>query len=261
MLGKLFKYDFKWINKIMYVYFILLIIISIATKIVENMDQTLLLVVVDKILSGMFIGCAVSTLVTSVMRVWHRFINSIYKDESYLTHTLPVTKNQIFNSKILAGISTTLASALVITICLAFIYINKDTLNGIKIMYQSLVKTYNEIFATGFIIGLVLLIALEIIYFMMSGILGIVIGHRSNNNKILKSIIIGIVSYGLLSTMSLIIISIISKFIDYDIIGNGFPTMNYVGIVGTASLLTYLAYDLAYYFIAKKILNKGVNIE
>ena len=260
MLGKLFNYDFKWINKVMYVYYILLVIISIAVKIVENIDQTLLLVIVDKIISGMFIGCAISTIITCVMRSWHRFVNNIYKDESYLTHTLPVTKNQLFNSKILAGITSLLISSLVVAICFAFIYINKDTIESIKIMYQSLVESYNGVFATGFIIGLILIVALEIIFFLMAGIFGIVIGHIFNNMKILKSIIAGIASYFILSMILLVIIAIISKNIDFEIIG-GFPTMNYIEILGGTSLIIYIVYDLMYYFIAKKVFNKGVNVE
>ncbi|MBO4245432.1 MAG: hypothetical protein J5892_01675 [Bacilli bacterium] len=261
MLGKLLKYDFKWINKIMYVYFILLALISIAVKIVESLDQTIFLVIVDKALSSMFIGCAASTIVTCLIRIWVRFINNIYKDESYLTHTLPVTKNQIFNAKIIASILSILMSGVVVAICFAFIYLNSSTIDALKIRYQSLVDIYNSVFAIFFIIGLVLLVVFESIYIMISGILGIVIGHRFNNGKIIASIGIGIGCYSLLSTMSLVIIGIISNVIDYDIIGNGFPTMNYVTAVGLSSILIYLVYDIVYYFIAKKLLNKGVNVD
>ena len=261
MLGKLLKYDFKWINKIMYVYFILLALISVAVKIVESLDQTIFLVIVDKALSSMFIGCAASTIVTCLIRIWVRFINNIYKDESYLTHTLPVTKNQIFNAKMIASILSILMSGLVVAICFAFIYLNSSTIDALKIRYQSLVDVYNSVFAIFFIIGLVLLVIFESIYIMISGILGIVIGHRFNNGKIIASIGIGIGCYSLLSTMSLVIIGIISNVIDYDIIGNGFPTMNYVTAVGLSSILIYLIYDIVYYFIAKKILNKGVNVD
>ena len=52
MLGKLIKYDFKWINKVMYIYFAILFIITISVKIIESLEQTLLMVIVDKILSG-----------------------------------------------------------------------------------------------------------------------------------------------------------------------------------------------------------------
>ncbi len=261
MLGKLFKYDFKWMTKVTYIYVLILIVISIALKIVESVDQTFLLVILDKILVSMFISCIVSILLTSSIRIWVRFINNFYKDESYLTHTLPVTKNELFNSKVLAGICSLLLSALVIVACLAFVYLNKSTIESLKFMWDSLVAAYNSVFAVLFVVGLVLLIILEIIYIMMAGILGITIGHRSNNFKMVKSIAVGLISYGLLSAMSLGVIAIVSKIIDYDIIGNGFPSMNYLIGVGSAGLAVYLIYNIVYYLIAKKVFNKGVNVE
>lgn len=261
MLSKLFKYDFKWMTKVTYIYALILVVISIALKIVESVDQTFLLVILDKILVSMFISCVVSILLTCSIRIWVRFINNFYKDESYLTHTLPVTKNELFNSKILAGICSLLLSVLVIVICLAFVYLNKSTIEELKMMWDSLVATYNSAFAVLFVIGLVLLIILEIIYIMMAGVLGITIGHRSNNYKMVKSIAVGLVSYGLLSAMSLGVIGIVSKIIDYDIIGNGFPSMNYLIGVGSAGLAVYLIYNIVYYLIAKKVFNKGVNVD
>ncbi len=261
MLSKLFKYDFKWMTKVTYIYVLILIVISIALKIVESVDQTFLLVILDKILVSMFISCIVSILLTSSIRIWVRFINNFYKDESYLTHTLPVTKNELFNSKVLAGICSLLLSALVIVACLALVFINKDSLESLKMMWDSLVATYNSVFAVLYVIGLVVLIILEIIYIMMAGVLGITIGHRSNNFKMVKSIAVGLISYGLLSAMSLGVIAIVSKLINYDIIGNGFPSMNYLIGVGGAGLLVYLIYDIVYYIIAKKVFNKGVNVD
>ena len=261
MLSKLFKYDFKWMTKVTYIYALILIVISIALKIVESVDQTFLLVILDKILVSMFISCIVSILLTSSIRIWVRFINNFYKDESYLTHTLPVTKNELFNSKVLAGICSLLLSVLVIVACLAIVFINKESLESLKMMWNSLVAAYNSVFAVLFVIGLVLLIILEIIYIMMAGILGITIGHRFNNFKMVKSIAVGLISYGLLSAMSLGVIAIVSKIIDYDIIGNGFPSMNYLIGVGSAGLAVYLIYDIVYYLVAKKVFNKGVNVD
>jgi len=261
MLGKLFKYDFKWMSKVTYVYVLILIVISIALKIVESVDQTFLLVILDKILVSMFISCIVSILLTSSIRIWARYINNFYKDESYLTHTLPVTKNELFNSKVLAGICSLLLSVLVIVACFAFVYLNKNSIESLKSMWDSLVAAYNSVFAVLFVIGIILLIILEIIYIMMAGILGITIGHRSNNYKMIKSIFVGLISYGLLSAMSLGVIAIVSKMIDYDIIGNGFPSMNYLIGVGSAGLAVYLIYNIVYYLIAKKVFNKGVNVD
>ena len=261
MLGKLLKHDFKWINKIMYIYFIVLFIITIPLKIVESIKQDLLLVIIDKILSIMFIVCIVSIIITCIMRIWSRFIKNVYKDESYLTHTLPITKNQIFNSKIIAAILSLLLSIIVIVICFSIVYFNNLTIENLKAMYQSLVDTYNSGFAIAFIIGLILIVLLEIFYFMMTGIFAIVLGYRSNNNKTIKSIIIGIISYGILSIISLIILGIMSRFADFKIVSEGFPSLNTVRIMGLTGIIVYLAYNLMYYFLAKHLLNKGVNVD
>ena len=61
--------------------------------------------------------------------------------------------------------------------------------------------------------------------------------------------------------MSLGVIAIVSKLINYDIIGNGFPSMNYLIGVGSAGLAVYLIYNIVYYLIAKKVFNKGVNVD
>ena len=261
MLNKLIKYDFKWINKVMYIYFIIMFLITIAVKIIESLEQTLFLVIVDKIASGMFIGCAISIIITCIMRIWSRFIQNVYKDESYLTHTLPVTKNEIFNSKIISSIISLILSSLVILICIAFIYLNDSTIETIKVMYESLVDVYNNGFAILFIIGIVMLILLEIIYLIMTGIFGIIVGHRFNNHKIIKSIIVGIVSYGVLSVVSLIILGILSQTANFEIVASGFPDIKTIKTMGITSISIYLVYDLLYYFAAKALLNKGVNVE
>ena len=261
MLGKLFKYDFKWINKVMYAYFIVLALVSIGLRIVESMELTFFLTIVDKALSSMFIGCSVATFITCIMRIWVRFTNNIYKDESYLTHTLPITKNQIFNAKVIASSISLLMSAIVVALCYLFVYIDRSSLDIFIDKFKSLASAYNNVFAVCFIVGLVLLIILEAFYIMISGILGIVIGHRFNNGKVVASIGIGIGCYSLLSTMSFVIVGIISNIIDYDIIGNGFPSMNYLIWIGLSSIIIYVIYDIAYFLIAKKLLNKGVNVD
>ena len=258
MLGKLFKYDFKWINKVLCVHFIVLVLLSIGVKIVESMEQTLILVIIDKILSSMFIGCIVSIVITCVMRIWSRFITNVYKDESYLTHTLPITKNQIFNAKVLSGIVSLTISGLVILACVAFVFLNENSIEDIKLMYQSLVDVYSGAFAVCFVIGMGLLILLEVIYFMMAGLFGIVIGYRFNNYK---TIIVGIASYGALSTVSFIVLGIMSKIADFTIVSNGFPALSTIRTIGITFIFVYLVYCLIYYFSSKIIFNKGVNVE
>ena len=138
---------------------------------------------------------------------------------------------------------------------------DEEFINTILKMYESLVNIYGRFFAIYFIIGTVLLIFLEIVYFMMAGIFGIVIGYCSNNLKTLKSIIIGIGSYGILSIISFIILGFMSRFVDIEIVNNEFPPTHTIKLLGLTFIIVYLLYNLIYYFAAKKILSKGVNVE
>ena len=245
----------------MYIYFIVLFIVTIPLKIIESVDQNLLLVIFDKILSGIFISCSISIVITCLMRIWARFTQNIYKDESYLTHTLPVTKSEIFNSKIIASILSLILSLLVILVCIAIVYLNETTIDYLKAIYDSLVQVYNVSFAICIIIGTVLLVLLETICFMLLGIFGIVVGYRSNNHKTIKSIIIGIGSYGILSVISFVLLYFIGNTYNIEIIAGGFPNSDYVKIIGLSFIIIYLIYDLVFYFISKRILNKGVNVD
>ena len=225
------------------------------------MNQTFLLLIIDKILSSMFIGCAISVIITTFMRIWARFLVNNYKDESYLTHTLPVTKNQIFNSKILAGITSILISTLVIVGCIALIYLNANNWEFLKAMFESLVQAYSKFTAVSYIVGLIVLVILELFYIMFAGILGLVIGHRSNNHKILKSVIFGFISYMVLLVLSFVIVGITSSFTDSSLIYNGFPPVSTMKAIGLTFVIIYIIYNISHYLLAKHLFNKGVNVE
>lgn len=261
MISKLMKYDLKWINKILLVHYIILLILTIVVKIVESFEQNFLLLILDKIVSGLFIAAICSLAITCLMRTWDRFTRSFYKDESYLTHTLPVTKNQLFNALVTSGIVSLMIAIAVIVGCLLFTYINEVTIDVIKNMFTQLFDIYGKKQGLLIIISFILVVILESIYFLMSGIFGIVLGHKSNNHKVIKSITIGLVSYGLLSSLSLGIIYVVSKIANFEIETQGFPEINTLRILLITSILIYLIYNTSLYFISKHIFNKGVNVD
>lgn len=262
MLKKLLKYDLEWCYKPLVVFYILTIFFSIITRIVESFEQTLIVLILDKICSGVVIAMIVNILINCFMRNWARFVKNIYKDESYLTHTLPVSKNKIYLSKILTAIITLLTSFIVIIICLTIATLNKDTWVILKeSLEQSAIYFDSSVFSLIFVI--IITIFFEFLFMMMSGILGIIIGHKSNNLKIVKSIVIGFVIYMVLSSMSLVALfvagllnsDIMSLFNNIEVSSNALKSMMLVGI------LVYAIYNLGIYFIGNKLLNKGVDVD
>jgi len=104
MLGKLLKYDLKWIYKVVIVFYALSFIFAIITRICFSIENSALFGILGQIAAGFTISMLASSLINGIMRSWARFIINIYKDESYLTHTLPIEKRQIYLSKVLAAI-------------------------------------------------------------------------------------------------------------------------------------------------------------
>lgn len=262
MLKKLLKYDLEWCYKPLLVFYILAIFFSIIVRIVESFEQSLIVLIIDKICCGVVIAMIVNILINCFMRNWARFVRNIYKDESYLTHTLPVSKNKIYLSKVLTAIITLLTSFIVIIVCLAIATLNKDTWIILKeSLEQSAIYFDSSVFS--FIFVMIITIFFEFLFMMMSGILGIIIGHRSNNLKIVKSIVIGFVIYMILSSMSLGALfvagllnsDIMSLFNNIEVSSNALKSMMLVGI------LVYAIYNLGIYFIGNKLLNKGVNVD
>ena len=97
MLIKLLKYDLKYMIKNMSVFYILAIFFAITTRILSSIEQSVMIGILSRISSGCVIAMIANIMVNAMMRSWIRFRDSLYKDESYLTHTLPVTKNDLYN--------------------------------------------------------------------------------------------------------------------------------------------------------------------
>ena len=125
MLGKLLKYDLKWIYKVIVIFYILSFVFSIVGRCLNTIENSVIFSVVTKISYGIAISMMINSLVNCLMRLWARFIKNLYKDESYLTHTLPVEKKTIYLSKVLSAIISIFTTTIVILACLFICYYSR----------------------------------------------------------------------------------------------------------------------------------------
>ena len=263
MLAKLLKYDFKWIYKLIIVFYILAITFSVIGRAFSTIENSLIFEVVSQIAFGTAISMMVSALINTLMRLWVRFVRNIYKDESYLTHTLPVEKQQIFASKVITGTVAIFTSMIVIVICLFICYYSEINMQALKGFLELAASTYNTT-----VLKLLLLIAvvifLEIVYVLLIGYVGIILGHKSNKNRVARSIVIGFILYLVLQTLTLGLIAFYGIF-NPDVM-NLINTTDIVNIEAIKSVMyagigIYVVYIVILYFLGKKELNKGVNVE
>ncbi len=263
MLGKLLKYDLKFVYKVVVVFYILAFIFSLLTRLFFSIENSLLFTVLGQIVNGAMISMLISSLINSLMRSWVRLINNVYKDESYLTHTLPVEKKTIYLSKVLTAIICSFTTVVVALLCVFISYYSKENMDVLKTFLKLTAESY-DITVIGLLFTISIVIFLEILFIILIGYVGIIVGHQSNKNKMLKSVILGIGLYLATSTLTLGIVYIIGLFnekvmnvINTTEIVNA-DAIKYVMIAGIA---IYVIYNIIYYIIGKKQLEKGVNVD
>lgn len=262
MLGKLLKYDLKWCFKPLIVFYILALFFACIVRIVESFNQTLILIIIDKICCGIVIAMIANILINCFMRNWVRFVRNMYKDEAYLTHTLPVSKNKIYLSKILTAVITLITSFLVIILCLMVAILNKDTWNILKeSMENAAIYFDTSVFSVIFVT--IITIFFEFLFMELSGILGIIIGHKSNNLKIVKSIIVGFLVYAAFSLASVGILYVVGTINAdiMDIFNNAVVSAIALKSTLKVGIIIYVIYSVVIYYVGNRMLNKGVNVD
>ena len=260
MLKKLVKYDLKWINKSMIVFFVITLIVVVLTRITSYMDNIIISKILYFVLRCCSTACVASTVINCAIRIWTRFILNIYKDESYLTHTLPVSKNTLYNSKMISGVISLTMSLFVVSTCLIVVYFDKTTLFRLKTIFSDgeTIFIFFSVILTSF---------LEIIYLAQCGIMGLIIGHKYNNRKIAKSIFFGVALYFIIQLIIMGLIVIIGSF-NSDVAGlfsgTANDNLNFSGAVKYLIAIVNIIYILfvaGMYFVGKKLFNKGVNVD
>lgn len=263
MLRKLLKYDLESVYKLLCIFYVLSILSAILTRIFFSFENSTMLNIIAQILSGITISMIINILINNIMRVWVRFKQNLYGDESYLTHTLPVSKKQIYLSKFLTSIITMATSIIVIGITLFIAYYSKENLLMLENLLTPIANMY-EINIASFLIIILLIFGLELMSAIQSGYTGLILGHRKNSNKLMYSIVIGIVSYSIIQTAGLIIMFIAGIFnpniMDLFMTNNVNNFTLFKDLMYLAAAI-YTGAIIINYFINTKLFEKGVNVD
>ena len=263
MLKKLLKYDLEYVFKVLVVFYILAIFFAILTRIFLNIDDSFILNIIGKICNGTEIAMFFNILINSIMRLWVRFKNNFYGDESYLTHTLPVDKKTLYLSKTLSSIITLFVSMIIIAFSLFISYYSKENIEILKNLLLPFTDIYNTSMVSIILIFLFIFM-LEVLSLLQSGYTGMILGHRMNNAKMGYSILFGFITYMIIQILALLILFIFAIF-NKDIM-NLFFTNQMVNIdilksIIYMSSIFYTIIIIVIYIINLKLFKKGVNVE
>ena len=263
MLRKLLKHNLIDFYKFLIVFYTLSIIGAILTRLIGLIDNSLIFDIIWNILSGFTISMMASMLINNIMRSWVRFRDNFYKDESYLTHTLPVKRSTIFLSRFLSTIVTLFTSFSVILLTIFIAYYSKENLEFLKNILDFLSNMFNTSLIV-FILSIFILLFLELLLLVNVGYTGIILGNKMNDKKLLFSIIYSFITYmvyQLILLLVLFVIALFNKDIMEIFISSTITDFNIIKYIVVLSIILYGSLTGLNYVICNKLLEKGINVD
>lgn len=264
MLIKLLKYDLKYMIRNMSVFYILSAFFAITTRLLSLPEKSVMISILSSISTGCLIAMIANIIINVMMRSWVGFNSSLYKDESYLTHTLPVTKGALYYSKLIQALIFFFIGFAVIILSLFVAYYTPETWTAVKALIKAITVGFNM--STAFFVTIfIIIIFLELFNAIQCGFLGIILGHRKNSSKIGFSVLYGFIIYLIAQTVVLGLVfayglfdpSVMELFKTQTIAINA-DAFTTLAIIASA---LYVAIIFAMSVVCKKILNRGVDIE
>jgi len=240
------------------------LIFAILGRLFGLIKDSMIFNIISLICNGTGLALMISGVINCIIRSWVRIIFNLYKDESYLTHTLPILRETHYLSKIISVIITLFISLIILFIGLIIMYYNENTLEFIKQSLNIISDTLNSSVVL-FVIATLLVVILEMIFIIFCGNFGIVFGHTFNQKKVSKSFLFGLMAYGISNGISLILIliaSIFSQSVKGLLFGgNNEVEFSMLMVLVWCFVILYGIYNIILYLLTSKLFKKGVNID
>jgi len=261
MLSKLLKYDLRKDMRWLWIIFVVTIGFAGISRGCGYLSENIAFFKILKILfDSIFYSLAVNCIIQPFLRSFLNFTKSLYGDESYLTHTLPVTKNELLASKALTSIIEILLGFGTLIISLLIMYASPKLFDTLQLLISTIVIGKFSIYV--FLTLVILLIIVEFLMYISIIFFSIVIAYRQKEKRVLKAFLLtagmAFISISILSIILLVVLLI-------NDVSLSSPTLvlsksAFMSIVLTG-IFVYLLITIFFYLLTRKELNKGVDVD
>lgn len=269
MLGKLMKYEWKATWKLFVPMDIFIVVMSILAYITVHLSffdsdnglvmMTGIILVLTYMLS-MFV-----IVIGTVIYLIYRFYTSVYGDEGYLLHTLPVDKHHIIIAKAVTSAAWIIINMLLIYLSLIFLFSAQmefmDAMEAGFEFYMDVLNDYIKISGFGILMTLI-----ASFFALLARILKVLacisLGQLAPNHKILASFgfyygiyfvqrLFTLFYYAILAIIERAKIGLVTDYA-------------YTGMFGTSwefTLISSLIYCVLFYFLTWYMMDKKLNLD
>ncbi len=261
MLKKLFKHDLDRMTLYLRWVYVVSIALSCITRLIKLGNNVFLIKIIGQVFEGLTYAAIVNTAVNTFIHIWKVFQDNFFKDHSYLTHTLPVTKNQLIDSKFLASLVVIFSGFIVVIASLFIMLYSNNLMDLLKAFLVSLSAEFN-ISAGLFITLIAIVLFSQVCAIMAFALTATVKGYSYNTKRPLKGIC-WFLTYYFGCMISTVLLAVVTTAISGDI-NNLFSSQISIStfiIIVTVAAISYTLHSILFYFLCKKEFNKGVNID
>ena len=261
MLGKLLKKDLQKNMRWMWIIFVSAIAVALLTRCFKEIGEN---VAFFKILGiffdSVFYSIAINTILQPFLRSFFNFTKSFYGDESYLTHTLPVTKKQLVISKFVTAFIELLLGFASLLISLLIMFYSPTMFQTLKLMLTTIITGEFSLFVV--LLLFVLLVFVEFFMFIVLIYYSIVVSYRSKEKRVLKTFLtMALLAFASLTLLSIAMIAVLAiNGVEITSSLTILPASAFISVVVTG-IIVYVGVALLFYFLTQKEFAKGVDVD
>ena len=274
MLGKLFKYEWRSITKLLLPVHGCVLLFALLSRFyftlgggVENLLNSSSGIV--SVLTGLLIFALVviisSVVIFTYVYIGYHFYKKVFTDQGYLTNTLPVTPTQLLLSKGLAAVPWLLIDIMVIIISCLILAGTKDLFSGFSLVLPVMLSQMGQMpLLTALTIFAIILSPFQMIIMLF---FSVTVGNLASTHKVLASIAVYIGIYILQQIFGFIELIVIGAsnygtFMNVDLATNAAISIDtYLNPVLAVNIIFCILLMLVCWIGSRYILSKKLNLQ
>lgn len=260
MLGKVLKYDLISICKNLIPLYVVLLGLSLMVRILSLFDNVSVIeILLGLMIFGLILISIFSILLTGIFSVKY-YLENLFKDQAYLTHTLPVKKGILLLSKVITSLVTIICTFGVIFLGFLIAFYQVGLFGEIL---EFLGKSYAGIEVYKFLIFMIIYGMIVYLTTILMVYASISIGFSRSSNKIVSSVVCALIFYFIMEFLYLGLLGIIMvsnpAFIS-NLDNNTFMLSDLLNFFTVFMIFTAILGGV-YYYISYRYMNKKLNLE